>query len=239
QDLPPVLESSQGLAVTPTQRLYWSDHVTTTQPAKTTISKSDFSGSGETAIVSFPSAVGPGPIAVNEALNLVCWTQPLGVTGGSQILACDLNGAGSPYAIYSSVNPLAGIAVLAGPGDGAPIPIIYRVEVTAWPSSEIRRATLNGTSLGPDHSVVTIDNDVAAHLAIDATAGKLYWTQPLAGKIGRCNLDGSSPEDFLTDLGPVTGIAVWRVEAWRAAWPVVKPESMVATPLLSASAISP
>ncbi|HVP12866.1 MAG TPA: hypothetical protein VMV94_16955, partial [Phycisphaerae bacterium] len=87
---PPLANDAQGLAVAPmTQKLYWTDQVTTTQPAST-VSRSDLSGSGETTIAWVPGDAVPAAIAVNELLNLVCWTQVFASEGGGRIYVCDL-----------------------------------------------------------------------------------------------------------------------------------------------------
>ncbi|MCH8869843.1 MAG: hypothetical protein IIC85_09030 [Chloroflexi bacterium] len=45
-------------------------------------------------------------------------------------------------------------------------------------------------------------------LALDLSAGKVYWVDKGAGKIQRSNLDGSSPEDVVTGLSKPNSIAL-------------------------------
>jgi hypothetical protein len=204
--LPLNLLDTQGLAVEPvTRALYWTDRTPTAWP-RLEVYRSDLSGDDQTTIASPEHAVSPGAIAVDNSLNLACWTQSWALGYGYHVFASDLNG-GSLRQIYTSTfNPLVGVAI--APTSGSPMEerIIYWTEYLGCAGSEIRRANWDGSSV---ETILTIADDYAWHLAIDGEAGKLYWTLPDAGKIGRSNLDGSSPEDFMSGLGYVGGIAVW------------------------------
>ena len=68
----------------------------------------------------------------------------------------------------------------------------------------IRRANVDGSS------VETVSGSLTSPfgLALDVTAGKLYWTDAVDGAIRRSNLDGSSAEDLATSLNTPAGISV-------------------------------
>ncbi|MEM1270286.1 MAG: starch-binding protein [Bacteroidota bacterium] len=71
--------------------------------------------------------------------------------------------------------------------------------------AEISRVPAGGTGV---QDLVTSGLSNAETSALDASAGKLYWTNRSNGKIQRANLDGSGVEDVLTGLSQPTGIAL-------------------------------
>jgi hypothetical protein len=74
-----------------------------------------------------------------------------------------------------------------------------------WSTEDgIYRTKTDGT--GTQHLVTT--NDEIWSIAIDSTAGKIYWTTAYTGKIRRSNLDGSQVEDILSGLSVPIGIAL-------------------------------
>jgi low density lipoprotein receptor-related protein 5/6 len=70
---------------------------------------------------------------------------------------------------------------------------------------KIRRANLDGTNI-EDLVTASAFGSLAAYwgsgLAVDAAAGKLYWSRAIAGEINRCNLDGSGAERIIQDYLP-------------------------------------
>ncbi len=98
---------------------------------------------------------------------------------------------------------MVGVA-LAGVGLGLPVANAQKIYwIMSWHT--IMRADLDGSNpeivLTGLHSVMDI--------AIDPAGGKMYWTNPGAGKIQRANLDGSQVEDLVTSgLDDPCGIAV-------------------------------
>jgi hypothetical protein len=215
--LPTVLVDAHGLAVEPVSRtLYWTDLTATSQPALPTsqpavvVYRSDLTGIIKLPIAVEPSATFPGSIAVDSGLNMVCWAQYSYYGYGSQIRSCDLLGGNSKAIYYSSANSITGIAMTpaaSGPAEGQ---IVYWVELLPGGSSEIRRARSTADAVDAPETILTVSNELVLHLAIDRAAGKLYWTEPGTGTIGRCNLDGSQAEDFLTNRGWVVGLTVYR-----------------------------
>ncbi len=60
------------------------------------------------------------------------------------------------------------------------------------------KANLDGTNI---QEVVKLGSSLrVAGIGIDYTAGKLYWTDRTNNVIRRANLNGSSPENFLTGV---------------------------------------
>lgn len=71
----------------------------------------------------------------------------------------------------------------------------------------IRRVDLDGTN--PEELItVEFQGTGIEYITLDRAAGKLYWTDNIAGKIRRANLDGTAQEDLVTGLGAPTGIAL-------------------------------
>lgn len=84
---------------------------------------------------------------------------------------------------------------------------IYWTNTSFWPwggpgVDKISRANLDGTNI---EDLVTTGLAVAHGIALDVSAGKMYWAD--GGKIWRANLDGSNVEDAITGFG-ATGIAI-------------------------------
>ncbi len=71
-------------------------------------------------------------------------------------------------------------------------------------SSKIQRANLNGSNV---QDIVT-GLGIAEGLALDGSAGKVYWTDSETGKIQRANLNGSNVEDLVTSVRMPNDIAV-------------------------------
>lgn len=115
--------------------------------------------------------------------------------------------------LFSPVACVAGILGIAG----AKADTIYFADIFVPDHSQgsIRKVELDGTGL------TTIIPDIGGGLRtldVDATAGKIYWSDVNDVAIRRSNLDGSSPEDVLTSgiswpselvLSPATGQIFW------------------------------
>jgi hypothetical protein len=209
--LPVDAAGSLGVAVdSHAGNIYWT-HVATSQPNAATsqpvaaaISRADLSGAHETVLVLQPPPSIAFAIAVSSSAGVICWTQASGCCDSYSLYTADLAGGG-PSPIRNSPHPMTGVAVNGAGGNRSSIGAIYWVEQTGCELATIFTASLTGADV---ESVLVIPDPWVLNLAIDPLEGKLYWTQPLIGKIGRANLDGSGSEDFLTDLGPVSGIAV-------------------------------
>ncbi|MCZ6681046.1 MAG: hypothetical protein O7E52_27820 [Candidatus Poribacteria bacterium] len=61
----------------------------------------------------------------------------------------------------------------------------------------IDRAERDGGSL---ETLLSVTLSGPEHIAVDATEGKIYWTDALTRKIQRANLDGTNIEDLVTGL---------------------------------------
>lgn len=209
--LPVTATDASGVAVDPVGRkLYWTRSVSSHQmaamcpPPRGGIAWSDLSGAGEELIVLGPPSSSAIAIAVDHSLNVICWTQSSGYGGGYGLYKAGLGGE-SPQVIRSSVHQMTGVALAPADqcfsGEGK----VYWVERTGQNESSMLRANLDGSEAG---SVLTVAGDEILNLAFDPAGGELYWTRPASGRIERANLDGSNREDFLANLGPVSGIAV-------------------------------
>jgi hypothetical protein len=55
-------------------------------------------------------------------------------------------------------------------------------------------------------------------VTLDISAGKMYWTDPVANKVQRANMDGSDVEDLYTSVGTVAGLAL-DICAGKMYWP--------------------
>jgi len=73
--------------------------------------------------------------------------------------------------------------------------------------NKIRRANLDGSEI---EELVTSGLDAPGVIAVDRTAGKMYWTDWAAAtaRIQRANLDGTEVEDLVTGLAGPYGIAL-------------------------------
>jgi len=208
--LPVAAMASFGVAVDPVAaKVYWThvgtapSYTATSQPAAM-ISRADLSGSDETAIVVLPPLSMAFSVAVSHSAGIICWTQATGCCDSYSLYTADLDG-GEPSPIRVSSHRMTGVAVSDPGGYRSSVGAIYWIERSGCEWATIYRASLTGADVEP---ILELSDPWVLNLAIDPLEGKLYWTQPLAGKIGRADLDGSGSEDFLTDLGPVTGIAV-------------------------------
>ena len=83
---------------------------------------------------------------------------------------------------------------------GGPAKIFSTVDGT----NKIQRAHLDGS--GIEDLVTGLGHPTG--IALDETAGKMYWTDKAAHKIQRANLDGSGVEDLVTGLSIPRGIAL-------------------------------
>jgi sugar lactone lactonase YvrE len=97
---------------------------------------------------------------------------------------------------------LLALLLLAGPA--LAVEKLYFADIG---NEKIHRCDLNGTNV---ETLVTTDISAVGTIAIDRTAGKMYWTDwPSAtGHIQRANLDGSDIETLLSGLSGPWGLAL-------------------------------
>ena len=70
-------------------------------------------------------------------------------------------------------------------------------------STKIKSANLDGSNV----EVIVSGLSSPFRIALQTSAGKMYWTDSASEKIQRANLDGSDIEDLITELEFPTGIA--------------------------------
>lgn len=210
--LPVTAAGSLGVAVDPVaEKVYWTRTVfssplnhAASQPSAA-ISLAGPSGNDEALLLVQPPPSLAIAIAVSHSADAIYWTQCSGCEACCcSLYAADLNGHDA-WAVRTSPHPMTGVAILPADGRRSALGAVYWIEHTGLGLSTIFRASLTGRDVQP---ILVIPDGWALNLAIDPAEGKLYWTQPLRGKIGRADLDGANGEDFMTGLGPVTGIAV-------------------------------
>ncbi len=66
------------------------------------------------------------------------------------------------------------------------------------------RANLDGTAV---EDLIATGLTTPICIALDVTAGKMYWTDAVSDNIQRANLDGTAVEDIITTGAPI-GIAL-------------------------------
>ena len=136
---------------------------------------------------------GPIPYELGLLSNLA----DLGLGGTNQLTGCvpdtlrnvptsDLDSLGLPYC-----DPLP-------EGQLVPVKMYWTVE------GKIQRANPDGSNI--EVLVMGLRNPYG--IALDVSAGKMYWTDYGTSKVQRANLDGSNVEDLVTGLDEPIGIAL-------------------------------
>ncbi len=180
------------------QQLIWIDG----EGGNKTIYKSDLNGSNKTTVVSSGIDTPEYGIAVDNVNEKVYWTDTRYNSGTDGVWWADLNGTNSNVSqilSYGDIDP-SGIAV--DPSGG-------KIYYGFFSGSGLYRANLNGSS---PSEIVSTTQYIGA-IALDLTNNKVYWTESYSAPndlIIRANLDGSSPETFLTlngDTDPL-GLAI-------------------------------
>jgi len=179
-------------------KLYWSDGTIGAGQIK----RANFDGSGIETIVNsglFHAAA----VSLDLIQQKVYWTDLEGnLDGNGKIQRSNLDGS-NIETILTGIDEANGLAVDPVAGK------IYWPELT---TNRIRRANLDGSSV---EDVVVVDLINPTTVALDLSAGKIYWTDSLGGpnpvvtnKIERANLDGSARELIVSGVGLPWGIAV-------------------------------
>ena len=88
---------------------------------------------------------------------------------------------------------------------GLSVSVVQAQNICWTGSGEIRAANLDGSHV---ERLVTVGLVESLGIAIDPIAGKVYWTDNVAGRIQRANLDGSDLENLVTGFIDPWGIAL-------------------------------
>jgi len=185
--------------------IYWTDNPPMGSPLPGRIHIAGLDGAGDKVLVSslpYPLGIAVLPAQGDLAPGKIYWTD--GSAG--DIHRANLDGS-KPEALVSGLSSPFGIALDAAGG------WMYWTRTGADPKSgAIRRARLDGSEV---KDLVTDLPGPTTGIALDASAGKLYWgyVDPYidsiyAGMIKRCDLDGSDLETIVTGLTYPVGIAL-------------------------------
>jgi len=184
---------------------YWTDNPPMGSPLPGRIHSTGLGGAGDQVLVSslpYPLGIAVLSVPGDRVPASIYWTDG---SAGS-IHRADLDGSNPETLVSGLVSPF-GIALDAAGG------WMYWTRTGADPKSgAIQRARLDGSEV---KDVVADLTGPTTGIALDASAGKLYWgyVDPnidsiYAGMIKRCNLDGSDLETIVTGLLYPVGIAL-------------------------------
>ncbi len=166
----------------PDGKLYWGDQTLGE------IGRANLDGSDPEILLFTPFSSG---LAIDEPAGKVYWTTAITGSDG-QILRADLDGTNVEVVVTDEDKP-ADIALDV---------VVGKVYWTDYAVDVVRRANLDGS--GVEDLYVVGANLNPGGIVLDLAAGKVYWGQAVItnrDKIMRMNLDGSDPEDVITDDG--------------------------------------
>ena len=179
-----------GIAVDTTNgKMYWS----TWNPGK--IRRANLDGTNVEDFVTGLSE--PEDIDLDISGGKIYWTD----TVTNKIQRANLDGSNVEDLVTAGLSHPLGIALDVSAGK------MYWTNTSFWPGpwpglDKIQRANLDGTNV---EDLVTTGLVAATGIALDVSAGKMYWTD--IGTIQRANFDGSNVEDVTTDSSG-SGIAL-------------------------------
>jgi DNA-binding beta-propeller fold protein YncE len=172
-------------------KMYWTTGRTSTGSE---VYRANLDGSDMEAIAIHGGYVGTIGIGVDQGAGKVYWTW------GSYVYRANLDGSAAEQIILVSYPGF--------PQDIALDTVNERIYVSSWTGwlgskGKVQRANLDGTGL---EDFVTDIRNGPIGLAVDALAGKVYWTKNAgavdSGRIMRANLDGSDPETVIAEVDP-------------------------------------
>ena len=141
------------------------------------------------------AATGPRSVTVDDVNGHVYWTN----NNSSEIWRANLDGSSAAPVLTGLVSPI-GIAV---------DPFGKKIYWFDAAANELWRADIDGSNAA---ALITTDISNPKALAIDASGGKLYWTNngssPGLGEIKRADLDGSNIETVTSGLDNPHSIAL-------------------------------
>jgi len=180
-----------GLAIDVTGgKLYWTSLVTNIQKPTPSVRRANLDGTDVEALVTDL----PNPSGWGITLDLVGQKMYFG-TGLVQgsLYRANLDGSGLQQLIFDTGSSAVGVAVHSGTAKA--------YWVVEGPMNEgLFRANLTGTSIN------TFNSNTCRGVALDVTAGKLYWTDTTF--IHRSNLDGSNVENTILHNENARGLAL-------------------------------
>jgi Low-density lipoprotein receptor repeat class B len=175
---------TDGIAIDGSGKIYWTDE------NQGGVHSANADGSNVTTLVSLNnSGGGTAGFAIDNATGKMYWGTLAGTLGQANLdgSGVSLNtglGVGAIFAL--AVNPVADTIYLAS-------------------GTEIVRLNLDGTG---ETTIVSNLPAGATGLAVDAVAGKIYWTEEAAGVIDSANLDGTGITTVLSGLSDPVAIAI-------------------------------
>jgi hypothetical protein len=141
------------------------------------------SASAENLGTNYADESGPEGVAIDPAAGKIYWADE----GDGTIRVGNLDGSGTPQTLYTGETSPAGVAVDAATGK------IYWTDFGTYGDSNgaIRVGNLDGSGTAQNLGAGYTSEDGPIGIAIDPTAGKVYWADQSSGTIRVGNLDGS------------------------------------------------
>jgi hypothetical protein len=175
---------TDGIAIDSAGKIYWTDE------NQGGVHSASADGSNVTTLVSLVnSGGGTAGFAIDNATGKMYW----GTLGGT-LGQANLDGSGV------SLNSGLGVGAIFALAVNSVADTIYLASGT-----EIVRLNLDGTG---ETTIVSNLSAGATGLAVDAVAGKIYWTEEAAGVIESANLDGTGVTTVLSGLSDPLAIAL-------------------------------
>ncbi len=218
----------------PSGKIYWTD------VGKLKIQRANLNGSNVEDLVTGRNFF---DIALHQSAGMMYWTEAQAIMTGA-VRRANLDGSGVETLATSDITGALGIALdvdggrvywwhglqirraaLNGSGaegivsTGGVFGIALDVDAGKmyWTGDDpvlggvgVLRANLDGS--GVENLITGLV--FPGNIALDIANGKLYLTDPGAGKVRRANLDGSGLEDLITGLDGPTGIALQLGPLW-------------------------
>jgi PEP-CTERM motif/Low-density lipoprotein receptor repeat class B len=178
------LGAPDGIAFDSAGRIYWTDE------NQGGVHSANADGSNVTTLVSLiNSGGGTAGFAIDNATGKMYWGTLGGILGQA-----NLDGSGV------SLNSGLGVGAIFALAVNSVADTIYLASGT-----EIVRLNADGTG---ETTVVSNLSATVTGLAVDAVAGKIYWTEEAAGVIESANLDGTGITTVLSGLTDPVAIAL-------------------------------
>ena len=157
------------------------------------INRANYDGTGLVTLLYYSGQNANG-LALDIAGGKMYWTEGYNTNNPEGIWQANLDGSGRQKIISSAVDPF-GIALDLVNGK------IYWGQTS--PTNQIRRANLDGTG---DVGLISVGNLSPNSIAINAAAGKLYWSSD--GMLYRGNTDGTGAQALgINGISPTLDLA--------------------------------